>query len=96
VSGARVRHGMDHQRRRRDLLDFLRTIQRPDRPVEVIGEHESLVTSGLIDSLAILQIIGYLEETYAIDFAVRGVEPEELRSVGTILELIEREAGRGP
>ena len=52
---------MQRQRRLQHLQDFLRTIQRPGRPVEVIGEEESLVASGLIDSLALLQIVAYLE-----------------------------------
>jgi acyl carrier protein len=82
---------VERQRRLQHLQDFLRTIQRPGRPVEGIGEEESLVASGLIDSLALLQIVAYLEETYGIDFAARGVEPEELGSMGSILDLIERE-----
>ena len=39
------------------LRAFLRTIQKPGLPVEGLGEDEGLVTSGLIDSLAILQIV---------------------------------------
>ncbi len=83
---------MDRARRLEHLHAFLRTIQRPDRPLEGVGEDESLVASGLIDSLALLQIVAYLEETYRIDFSARGVEPEELRSMRSILDLIERDA----
>ena len=83
---------MDRAQRLQHLLGFLRTIQRPDRPLDGVAESESLVGSGLIDSLALLQIVVYLEETYGIDFAVRGVEPEELQSMGSILDLIDREA----
>jgi acyl carrier protein len=49
------------------------------------------VASGLIDSLAILQVVVYLESTYGIDFSVLGVSPEELGAIGGILDLIERE-----
>jgi len=73
------------------LMRFLRTIQKPDRPLEGLGERTSLIRAGLIDSLAILEIVAYLEETYAIDFAARGVDPEDLSSIGGILDLIERE-----
>ena len=83
---------MDRTQRLQHLLGFLRTIQRPDRPLDGVAENEILVGSGLIDSLALLQIVVYLEETYGIDFAVRGVEPEELQSMGSILDLIDREA----
>jgi acyl carrier protein len=65
-------------------------IQRPDRPIEEIDDDQGLVQSGLIDSLALLQIVLYLEQTYNIDFRENGVDPAELSSVGAILGLIER------
>ena len=73
-----------------DLLAFLRTIQRTGVAVESLGDNEPLVTSGLIDSLAVLQIINYLENTYGIDFSIEGVDPEQLGTVGNILDLIEK------
>jgi len=72
------------------LLRFLGTIQTAGLPVERLGERDRLVDSGLIDSLAILEIVSYLEETYRIDFSIRGVDPEQLGSIGGILDLIEQ------
>jgi acyl carrier protein len=72
-----------------DLLHFLHTIQKAGRPIEELDERDPMVASGLIDSLAILQIVSYLESTYDIDFSTRGVDPEQLGSIGNILDLIE-------
>ncbi len=80
------------QRHRERVLEFLRTIQKPDRPLDMVAETDSLVESGLIDSLALLEIVAFLEEQYRIDFAAVGLEPEQLTSVSGILDLIEREA----
>jgi acyl carrier protein len=77
---------------RERVLEFLRTIQKPDRPLDTVAETDSLVESGLIDSLALLEIVTFLEEQYGVDFAVTGLEPEQLTSVCGILDLIEREA----
>lgn len=82
----------DRERRRQHLLRFLATIQRPERALATLEDEEGLVASGLIDSLAVLQIVVHLEETYGIDFAARGIEPEELRTMSSILDLVEREA----
>lgn len=79
------------QRHRERVLEFLRTIQKPDRPLDTVAETDSLVESGLIDSLALLEIVAFLEEQYRIDFATVGLEPEQLTSVSGILDLIERE-----
>ena len=72
-----------------DLVRFLRTIQKPNRPVESLGLDERLVASGLVDSLAIMQIVVYLEENYGIDFAASGLDPERLATMGSIIQLIE-------
>jgi len=82
---------MELEQRKTALIDFLRTIQRPDSPLQEIDGELSLVESGLIDSLALLQIITYLEQIYGIDFREKGIDPGELRSVNAILEFIARE-----
>ncbi len=71
------------------LQTFLRSIQKPGKPLGSVGIDDNLVDSGLIDSLAIVQIVAYLEETYGLDFAARGVDPETLASMGSILALID-------
>jgi acyl carrier protein len=83
---------MNAEQKKQALIDFLLSIQRPDYPHDGIDETSSLVESGLIDSLALLQIVTYLEQTYRIDFADRGIDPGDLRSVQSILELIARES----
>ena len=77
--------------RRQGLLQFLRSIQKAGMPVETLKDTDRLVASGLIDSLAILQIVAHLETTHGIDFSIRGVAPEELGSIGSILDMIEQE-----
>ena len=79
--------------RKRDLLRFLRSIQRAGMPVESIAEHDRLVATGLIDSMAVLQIVLYLEQSYGMDFRVLGVDPEQLGTVANILDLLEQNVG---
>lgn len=79
------------EQRRSDFIAFLGTIQKAGLPVERLSDRDGLVASGLIDSLAILQIVAYLEDTYRIDFSVNGIDPDRLGSIGTILDLIEQE-----
>jgi acyl carrier protein len=79
-----------------DLQQFLRSIQKPGKPVESLALDEHLVNSGLVDSLAIMQIVVYLEENYGIDFATSGFDPERLASMGSIVRLIEQTRGSDP
>jgi acyl carrier protein len=81
----------ERARRRDGLVQFLRGIQKAGLPVEALGDDDGLVASGIIDSLALLEIVTYLEETYGLDFAARGIDPEELSAIGRILDLIDRQ-----
>ena len=73
-----------------DLKQFLRTIQKPGKPMDSVGIDDPLVASGLVDSLAIMQIVVYLEERYGIDFAASGFDPDRLATMGSIVALIEQ------
>ena len=79
----------DREQRSQSLIQFLRTIQKPGRQIDSIKLNDGLVSSGLIDSLAIVQIVVYLEITYGIDFAASGFDPERLATITSILDLIE-------
>ncbi len=43
-----------------------------------------------LDSLALLQVVAYIEQNYAIRLRDLDVEPDDLRSLDGILGLIER------
>lgn len=80
---------MSRTQYRDKLLAFLETIRRPGTS-GLIGDDDLLVASGLIDSLAVVEIIAWLESEAGVDFSETGVQPEQLRTVSSILELIER------
>ena len=75
------------------ILAFLETIRRPEQPLDRIGDNDHLVQSGLIDSLAMLEIVAFLEHEFGLNFRDSGVDPERLASINRILELI-AELGR--
>ncbi|GAB0056447.1 hypothetical protein SIID45300_00755 [Candidatus Magnetaquicoccaceae bacterium FCR-1] len=83
---------MANQANREKLLRFLNTIKRPDSRMDRIHDDDGLIKSGLIDSLAMLEIIAFLESEFGIDFSETGVDPVELESIHKILDLIDRQA----
>lgn len=79
----------DRQQRLQGLIEFLRTIQKPNKSIDSVGPDDSLVACGLIDSLAIVEIVLFLENNYGIDFAAGGFDPDRLATIASILDLIE-------
>jgi acyl carrier protein len=59
---------------------------------EPLGDADSLVLSGRLDSVDILQIVLFLEINYRIDFADREFDQEDFDSIARILALIELRA----
>ena len=72
---------------RDQLVDFIRTIARPDSDLEAIGDEENLVEAGVVDSLAVVQMIVYLETEHRLNIAA--LDPAELVSIQGILSVIE-------
>ncbi len=59
---------------------------------EPLGDTDSLVLSARLDSIDILQIVVFLENSYGIDFADQEFDQEDFDSIARILTLIELRA----
>ena len=70
------------------IIEFLEAIRRPEQLLASIGDDDALVDSGLIDSLAVLEIVAFLESEFSLSFRDSGVDPARLASVNSILDLI--------
>lgn len=81
--------GAPREQYHRELVGFLKTIHKPNKQIETARLDDSLVAAGYIDSLAIVQIVLYLETAYGINFSASGLDPERLATIGGILDLIE-------
>ena len=79
---------MERTEARAAIIDLLETIRRPEQPLDHIGDDDGLVDSGLIDSLAVLEIVAFLESEFGLSFRDTGVDPARLASVNSILDLI--------
>jgi acyl carrier protein len=55
------------------------------------GDHDSLVLSGRLDSIDVLEIVTYLEANFGVNFADGGFDQRELDSVDAVLARVERE-----
>ena len=57
--------------------------KRPD-----FSDYDSLVVSGLLDSLAILELLSFIEDQFGIDFAERGFDQNDFDTLNTIASMI--------
>lgn len=80
----------EQKRRREDLLIFLAKIVRPGIDPSAFDDDTNLIDIGVMDSLAVIQIISYLEQDYQLNLQAGGIDPSDLGSVSGILSSIKR------
>ena len=54
-----------------------------------LGDDESFLDSGIVDSTGVLQLIGYLEEHFGIAVGDGDVTPANLDSVNRVVQFVE-------
>ena len=59
------------------------------RPYEIVDANTELIESGILDSLAIFQLVTLLEDEFEIEIADEAVTAENFSTVNCILLLIE-------
>lgn len=57
--------------------------------VEVSSPEEDLLVEGVLDSLTLIQLLIHLEERFRITISLEELEIEDLRSIGSIVRLVE-------
>lgn len=84
---------MTHEFAREQLASFLDTIARPGQRIADVDDETNLIDAGLIDSLALVQIIMYLEKNFELKLNAIDVDPNDLSSISGILKAIENSSG---
>ena len=57
-------------------------------PIHHLGDEDSLLDARVIDSLGILELVRYLEETFAIEVTDDDLSPENFDSIGALARFV--------
>jgi acyl carrier protein len=72
----------------RSLTDFIVNEVAPTRPAEAPGPEDPIVESGLVDSLGLFKVIGYIEDEFRVKVAPEEILLENFATVGAICRLV--------
>ncbi len=75
---------------RKKIREYLRTLLARREREPRFRDDEPLISSGRLPSLAVVEMIFFLEKEFEIDFARRGFDPYALDSVEKISSLVSR------
>ena len=77
------------QNDRLKIRAFIQTLLDEHDDHAAFGDSESLIKAGRLDSLAVVQLVTFLETDFDVDFARVEFDPERLDTVAEIAEVIE-------
>ena len=63
------------------------------RPADYLKETESMLEKGVLDSTGILEVVGFLEETFGIKVEDEEMVPENLETINNIIRYLQRKLG---
>ena len=58
-----------------------------------LGDHDSLLDAGIVDSTGVLELITFIEDTFGIELLDDELVPENLDSIQRISQFVTRKAG---
>ncbi len=80
---------------KQQIVDFITNNFLFDDTQTSIGEKDSLLETGVIDSTGVLELIAFIEETYGIQVEDEEIIPENLDTILDITYFIEQKLSQG-
>ena len=71
---------------KQEVRNFVVTTCRPGEP-DMLGDHESLMELGLMDSFGVIELVSFLQKTYGIDMS-NELSSENLDSIANISDFV--------
>lgn len=74
--------------------DFILSEFLPGEDPSTLGFDTELITSGILDSLATLKLVAFLEERFGVAIAPHELTPENLDSITTMVAFLQGKGAR--
>jgi acyl carrier protein len=73
------------------IKEFIMTEVNPDLGLTHLEDDEPLIDSGIVDSLGVLKIMSFLDETFGVDLSSSEIKLENFRDVKAICALVHQQ-----
>ena len=73
------------------LKEFIMKEVNPDLNLAQLDDDEPLIDSGIIDSLGVLKILAFMDETFGVDISSDQIKLENFKTVSSICALVDRQ-----
>jgi acyl carrier protein len=78
------------------VRDFVLTRYLPGEDPSLLAPSTPLITGGILDSLAILELVAFLEQRYGIQFAAHELDRDRMDTLADIEQLVASKVAARP
>lgn len=78
---------------KQQVKDFIMTQFLPGEDPNELTDETPLISGGILDSIATLQLVMFMEEKFKVGFEPHEVDKEHLDTLSRIVQQIERKSG---
>lgn len=82
------------QKIQQQIVDFITANFLFDGSKNLLGQEDSLLETGVIDSTGVLELVAFIEETYGIKVEDEEIIPENLDSIANIVAYVASKASQ--
>lgn len=80
---------MEVDKMKNEIRDYLVTEYLDEEDASNLTDDSPLISSGLIDSISILQVVDYLEKQFEFEFEPHEVDQENINTINLIIGFIQ-------
>jgi methoxymalonate biosynthesis acyl carrier protein len=73
------------------ILETLKTYFAKEQGAKDLGPEDSLLSSGVLDSLAIVKLLSFLEDEFDVEIDDADFDPENFENLRSIVKLVANE-----
>jgi len=77
------------------ILRTLRQFIRDNYSYESVGDEESLLKKGIIDSIGVIELVTFVREKFSVRVEVKDIVPENFDSIAAVERFVLKSGKRG-
>ena len=74
-----------------DVRNYILSVHLPGENPDMLSNDDDLLDMGILDSMAIMQLVGHLEKQYGITIPTEEIDPDNFQSINALTAFIDKQ-----
>ena len=76
-----------------EVRNYILSVHLPGENPDMLSNDDDLLDMGILDSMAIMQLVAHLEAQYGITIPTEEIDPANFESINSLVAFIDRQRG---